>query len=84
MREEFSLPAILVSSVLANVLVAAAAPRTGRPRRVRARRTQEHPGVPVRDGVARGSWPKERAPRAVPRRGCSPPASSKLANGRSR
>lgn len=43
MREEFSLPAILVSSVLANVLVAAAAPRTGRPRRVRARRTQEHP-----------------------------------------
>lgn len=56
----------------------------GEPQASRAGRTQEHPGVPVPDGVARGSWPKERAPRAVPRRDCSPPASSKPVNGRSR
>lgn len=83
---QFSLPAFPVCSVLARVLVAVAvaASTTGSPRRVRAGRTQEHPGVPVPDGVARGSWPKERAPRAVPRRDCSPPASSKPVNGRSR
>lgn len=48
------------------------------------RGAEEHPGLPVPGGVARGLWLKERAPRAAPRRGCCPPASSKRVNVRSR
>lgn len=45
---------------------------------------EQHPGVPTPGGVAYGSWPKERVPRAAPQRGCCLQASSKLVNARPR